>query len=157
KAERATGNMHLLIEQFDPPKWPRLGAALGVEYDVDGTALHGPGGLGSTTLPMAQLHHPLHSDKLLAELVRHRPQELTIITLGPLTVLARAMDHCPELPDLVQRLVCLGGAWHEPGNASPVAEFHFYCDPLAARQVLRSGASVTLIPLDVARKLLFSP
>src|SRR5207302_7378427 len=77
--------------------------------------------------------------------------------LGPLTVLARAIDRDPELPGLVQRPVCVGGAWHEPGNASAVAEFHFYCDPSAARQVLRSGAPITLIPLDVTRKIVFSP
>jgi inosine-uridine nucleoside N-ribohydrolase len=51
----------------------------------------------------------------------------------------------------------VGGAWHEPGNASAVAEFHFYCDPSAARQVLHSGIPLTLIPLDVMRKLVFSP
>ena len=51
----------------------------------------------------------------------------------------------------------MGGAWHEPGNVSPVAEFHFYCDPPATRKVLRSGVPLTLIPLDVSRKLLLSP
>jgi inosine-uridine nucleoside N-ribohydrolase len=51
----------------------------------------------------------------------------------------------------------MGGAVSEPGNAGPVSEFHFACDPLAARQVLRSGAPVTLVPLDVMRKVLFSP
>src|SRR5262249_20774495 len=40
---------------------------------------------------------------------------------------------------------------------SAAAEFHFYCDPPAARQVLRSQAPITLIPLDVTRKLVFSP
>src|SRR5439155_16673493 len=43
------------------------------------------------------------------------------------------------------------------GNASAVAEFHFFCDPLSARQVIRSGAPLTLIPLDVSRKLVLSP
>jgi len=38
-----------------------------------------------------------------------------------------------------------------------VAEFHFYCDPPAARQVLRCGVPLTLVPLDVMRRLLFSP
>ena len=38
-----------------------------------------------------------------------------------------------------------------------MAEFHFYCDPAAARQVLRCGAPITLLPLDVTRKLVFSP
>ncbi len=89
--------------------------------------------------------------------MRQYPREVTVVALGPLTVLARALDRDPELPLLVQRLVCVGGAWHEPGNASAVAEFHFYCDPTAARQVLRSGAPITLLPLDVTRKIVFSP
>src|SRR5262245_53691496 len=44
-ADRATQNVHLLINAVDPPKWPRLGAALPVTYDIDGTKLHGPDGL----------------------------------------------------------------------------------------------------------------
>jgi inosine-uridine nucleoside N-ribohydrolase len=155
--EQATKNVHILVEQIDPPRWPRLGAALPVEYDMDGTGLHGPGGLGGTQFPVAKLHNPHPSDKLLIDLIRQRPKEITVVALGPLTVLARALDRDGELPRLVQRLVCLGGAWHEPGNASAAAEFHFYCDPAAAHQVLRCGAPITLVPLDVARKLLVSP
>jgi inosine-uridine nucleoside N-ribohydrolase len=155
--DQASDNVHVIIKQVDPPRWPRLGAAPPVEYEIDGTSLHGPGGLGGVSFPVAKLHHPTASEKLIVELVRQQPHALTIITLGPLTVLARALDRDPELPHLVHRLVCLGGAWHEPGNATAVAEFHFCCDPLAARQVLRCGAPITLIPLDVARKILFSP
>jgi inosine-uridine nucleoside N-ribohydrolase len=156
-AEQATQNTQILIEQFDPRRWPRLGAALPADYGIDGTQLHGPGGLGGTSFPCAELHHMHASDKLVIDLIRQHPGDVTIITLGPLTVLARAFDRDPELPALVQRLVCVGGAWREPGNASAVAEFHFYCDPAAARQVLRSGLPLTLIPLDVLRKLIFSP
>jgi inosine-uridine nucleoside N-ribohydrolase len=156
-AEQATKNVHILVEQIDPRRWPRLGAALPVEYEVDGTRLHGPGGLGGVTFPCAQLHHPHSSDKLVIDLVRQDPKEVTVLCLGPLTVLARAFDRDPELPALVHRLILLGGAWHEPGNASAVAEFHFYCDPASARQVLRCGAPISLLPLDVTRKLVFSP
>jgi inosine-uridine nucleoside N-ribohydrolase len=156
-AEQATKNIQILVEQIDPPRWPRLGAALPVEYEIDGTKMHGPGGLGGVTFPCAQLHHMHSSDKLLIDLIRQNPKDVTVIALGPLTTLARAFDRDPELPSLVQRLVCVGGAWHEPGNASAVAEFHFYCDPPAARQVLQSGVPLTLVPLDVTRKLLFAP
>jgi inosine-uridine nucleoside N-ribohydrolase len=156
-AEQATKNVQILLEQLDPPRLPRLGAALPVQYDTDGTRLHGPSGLGSSSFPCAPLHHVHPADKLLTDLIRQFPKEVTVVTLGPLTVLARALDRDPELPDLVHRLVCLGGAWHEPGNASAVAEFHFYCDPEAARTVLKSGAPITLIPLDTSRKILFSP
>jgi inosine-uridine nucleoside N-ribohydrolase len=156
-AEQATKNVHILVEQLDPRRWPRLGAALPVEYEIDGTRLHGPGGLGGVQFPCAQLHHPHPSDRLLVDMVRQNPKEVTVICMGPLTVLARALDRDPDLPHLVSRLVCMGGAVTEPGNAGPITEFHFACDPLAARQVLRCGASITLIPLDVTRKVLFSP
>jgi inosine-uridine nucleoside N-ribohydrolase len=156
-AEQATKNAQILIEQLDPRRWPRIGAALPVEYEIDGTRLHGPGGLGNVSFPCAELHSPHPSDKLIADLVRQYPKDVSIVCMGPATVLARAMDLHPDLPSLVQRLVIMGGTLTEPGNAGPVSEFHFYCDPLAARTVVNSGAPVTLVPLDVMRRVLFSP
>jgi inosine-uridine nucleoside N-ribohydrolase len=156
-ADRATQNVHLLINAIDPPKWPRLGAALPVQYEIDGTKLHGPGGMGDVDLPPVTLHQPTPGDKTIVELVREYPREVAVIVLGPGTMLARAFDRDPELPALVERIVFLGGAWRVPGNATAAAEFHFYCDPEAARQILRCKTPVTLIPLDAARKLVFSP
>lgn len=156
-AEQATRNVQTLIEQMDPPRWPRVGAALPVAYDIDGTRLHGPNGLGGVNFPCAELHHPHPSDKLICDLARQHPKEITLLLLGPATVLARALDRDPELPALLKNVFVLGGAWHDAGDAGPVAEFHFLCDPAAARQVLRSGAALTLLTLDVTRKLLFSP
>jgi inosine-uridine nucleoside N-ribohydrolase len=157
EASQATQNVQIVVDQVDPPRWPRLGAALPVEYDTDGRRLHGPSGLGNVSFPCARLHHPHSSDKVLIDLLRQFPKEVTVVVMGPLTVLARAIDRDAEIPSMVQRLVCVGGAWHEPGNASAVAEFHFYCDPPAARQVLRCGAPLTLIPLDVMRKIVLAP
>jgi inosine-uridine nucleoside N-ribohydrolase len=156
-ADQATQNVHTLIEQLDPARWPRLGAAPPVVYDMDGTDLHGPGGLGGVTFPGVKKHTTVASDKQLVELVREFPRQVTIVILGPLTVLAQALDRDPELPALVERIVCLGGSWHEPGNASAVAEFHFACDPAGARRVLKCGAPIMLIPLDLTRKILLSP
>lgn len=156
-AEQTTKNVRIVLDQLDPPRWPRLGAAPEVDYGTDGTKLHGPRGLGHTDFPCASLHHLPASEKLLIELVRQYPHELTVICMGPLTVLARAIDLHPELPALIQQIVIVGGALHEPGNAGPVSEFHFFCDPKAARKALQCNASVTLIPLDMMRKVLYSP
>ena len=156
-AEQATRNVHVLVEQLDPPRWPRLGAALPVEYDVDARALHGPNGLGGVDFPCAQLHHPHPGDKLISDLVRLYPKEVSVLLLGPVTVFARALDRDPELAGMVERLVMVGGAWREAGDVTAAAEFHFYCDPASARQVLRCGAPITLLPLDVTRKAVFSP
>ena len=156
-AEQATRNIHILVEQLDPPRWPRLGAALPIDYDMDGRALHGPNGLGGVDFPCVQLHHPHPCDKLLSDLVRQYPKEIAVVLLGPATAFARALDRDSELAGLVERVVMVGGAWREGGDATAVAEFHFYCDPLAARQVLHCGAPLTLLPLDVTRKAVFSP
>src|SRR3954447_4559846 len=156
-AGQATRNVQILVEQIDPPRWPRLGAALAVTYDTDATRLHGADGLGGGNFPCAQLHHPHPADKLISDLARLYPKEIAVVILGPATVFARALDRDPDLATLVGRLVVVGGAWHEPGDASAVAEFHFFCDPPAARQVLHCGIPATLLPLDVTRKLIFSP
>src|ERR1700733_10259030 len=121
-AEQATRNVHILVEQLDPPRWPRIGAALHVEYDRDATNLHGPDGLGGMNFPCVQLHHPHPGDKLIADVVRQYPNEVAVLVLGPATVLARAFDRDVELPRLIGRLIVVGGAWHEPGDASAVAE-----------------------------------
>lgn len=156
-AEQATKNIHILVEQLDPPRWPRLGAAPAVEFEGDGRLLHGPNGLGSVSFPCSTLHHPHPSEKVVAELVKQFPEQVSILCLGPCTVLAHAIDLFPDLPSQVKRVVCIGGSLKEPGNAGPVSEFHFACDPLAARQVIRSGAPIVLIPLDVMRQVLFAP
>src|SRR5262249_57210104 len=67
-AEQATQNVQTVVEQIDPPRWPRLGAALPVEYDVDGKQLHGPGGLGGTSFPCGGLHLQLPAVKLDTQL-----------------------------------------------------------------------------------------
>jgi inosine-uridine nucleoside N-ribohydrolase len=156
-AEQATLNVHTLVGQLDPPRWPRLGAALKVRYEIDGTQLHGADGLGNAQFPEVSLHAPSFSDKLIVELVNKYPNDVTIVCLGPLTALQRALQRDPTLPQRIHRVIALGGAWREPGNATAMAEFHFYCDPEAAREVLHSKLPVTLIPLDVMRKLVFSP
>src|ERR1019366_10583357 len=91
-ADQATKNVRIVLDQLDPPRWPRLGAAPDVDYGIDGRRLHGPLGLGNTDFPCASLHHLPPSEKLLAELVRQYPNEITVICMGPLTVLSRAFD-----------------------------------------------------------------
>lgn len=156
-AQQATINVHTLITQLDPRRWPRLGSAPAVVYDVNGTAIHGYDGLGNVRFPEISLHSPPTSDRLIVELIRQFPDEVTIVCLGPATVLAGAIKRDRTIIDHIRHLVLLGGAWHEPGNATAAAEFHFYCDPEAARSVLHAGLRTTLVPLDIMRKLVFSP
>src|SRR5437588_377488 len=61
-ADKATTTLHTLVELLDPPRWPRVGAALAVTYERTATDLHGPDGLGGLNLPDVPLHHPIPAD-----------------------------------------------------------------------------------------------
>jgi inosine-uridine nucleoside N-ribohydrolase len=156
-AQQATLNVNILIDQLDPPRWPRTAAALPVEYEIDGTAMHGADGLGNINMPARTRHQSHSADKMLVELVREHPREVTIVCLGPATTVARALDRDPEIAHLIDKLVLVGGCWKEPGNAGPAAEFHFYLDPEGVKRCLHVGLHPLIIPLDVTRRLILSP
>lgn len=156
-SKQATRNVHVLIEQLDPPRWPKLGEALPVDYDINGLEIHGQDGLGGIEYPCSQLHNIQPSDKLITDLLQLHREEVTILCMGPLTAVATALERDPDLVRLIKRIVCLGGSIKEPGDAGPVSEFHFACDPHAVRHILRSDVPITMIPLDVMRKIIFSP
>ena len=156
-AEQATANVHTLVDVLDPPKWPRLAAALPARYDMDGLALHGPGGLGGVSFPTATRHALHPADKVLVELAHEHPRQATLICLGPLTTIATALDRDPTLPAVLDETILVGGAWRVAGNAGPVAEFHYYLDPDAAKRVLHAELNPLLVTLDMTRRLTFSP
>jgi purine nucleosidase len=95
---------------------------------------HGPQGLGHAELPPPS--RPL-SDRRAADLfiaeARRRPGEITLVTLGPLTNLAIALEREPTLPTLLKGWVLMGGAYRHPGNTAPTTEWNIHCDPEAAR------------------------
>ena len=156
-AEQATANVHTLIDVIDPAKWPKLAAALPAKYERNGLALHGPGGLGGVTFPSATRHSLHPADKILCELAHEHPRQVTAICLGPLTTLAAALDRDPTLPAVLDQTIIVGGCWREAGNSGPVAEFHMYLDPDAAKRVMNAELNPLLITLDVTRRLIFSP
>jgi purine nucleosidase len=111
---------------------------------------HGPQGLGHAELPPPS--RPLssrHSADLMLEEARRRPGELILVTLGPMTNLAVALDRDPELPRLLRRLVFMGGAFRVPGNTTPTTEWNIHCDPEAARRVLAAFGGADLRPLGL--------
>jgi inosine-uridine nucleoside N-ribohydrolase len=78
------------------------------------------------------------------------PDRLTLVATGPLTNLAAAERRHPGLLRRCARVVVLGGAFTGPLG---VRELNFAMDPEAADTVLGAGAAVTLVPLDVTRRL----
>ena len=116
-----------------------------------GYYFHGPAGLG-VRLPEPQSQpHSVQAPEFIVHLVSAFPGQFTVIALGPLTNIARALAIEPRLAGWIREIVVMGGAVEAPGNVTPHAEFNIYNDPQAAAIVLSSGVPVTLVGLDVLR------
>jgi inosine-uridine nucleoside N-ribohydrolase len=123
---------------------------------IDARRLHGPDGLGNAGLAVSQLARQHPAEKLISDEVRAAPGDVTIICLGPLTNVARALAREPELMDLISRVVISGGSVKSSGNATACAEFNIYADPASARAVFKSPIAKTLVPLDVSDQVIWT-
>lgn len=157
--DQAFRNLQTVVSMIDPPRWPRLGwssaplAAVPDSPEKSGLLPRdGSHGLADCEIIEALPHAPTDSAKLLAEVVREYPNELTLLTLGPLTNLQLAMERHPEFLQDLKGLYVLGGSLTANGNATAAAEFNIYADPESARSVLTSPATKTLIPLETSHK-----
>lgn len=76
---------------------------------------------------------------------------VVLVTLGPLTNVALALQKAPAIAAKVSRCVVMGGAPCCEGNVTPAAEYNIWCDPEAARLVMRSGLPIELVGWQLSR------
>ena len=115
---------------------------------------HGPTGIGYATLPEpARPRSERFAPEVIVEEARRRPGQITLITLGPLTNLALALELEPALPRLLRRWVLMGGAYRVPGNTTPVSEWNIHCDPEAAHRCFAAWQAAIDADTAVARAL----
>ncbi len=112
---------------------------------------HGRDGLGDHNYPLPRRAPEKQGavDAILATIDAN--PGLTLVTLGPLTNIALALQRKPELAAKVGRCVIMGGAPCCEGNVTPAAEYNIWCDPEAARIVMRSGVPVELVGWHLCR------
>ena len=85
----------------------------------------------------------------LIDSIKANPGQVTILAIGPLTNIAKAMRKAPEIVPLIQQIIYMGGAVHVPGNTTKTAEFNWWFDPEAAQYVVRQPVPQVVVPLDV--------
>ena len=92
-------------------------------------------GIGGVELPEPQQKPSLQlsAAEFIASTARAHPQQITLITLGPLTNAAIALRLEPRLATLLQQWVLMGGVVSARGNKAICAEANVHNDPEAAR------------------------
>ncbi len=119
--------------------------------------VHGKTGLDGADLPEPTMKLWPGAVDFIVDTVRAHPGAVTLCPLGPLTNIATALRKAPDVAEKVQEIVLMGGGYFEQGNVTPSAEFNIYVDPEAAEIVLKSGAEITMIPLDCTHQALTTP
>ncbi len=156
-AEQSTTNATAILQQLDPPLYPRIGKASvpnGASV-FDDKHLHGPDGLGGCHFQCSIRQHQHPSDKVISELLRQYPGEITILCLGPLTNLAKVCQRDPSAIAMIDQIVISGGAVEHAGNVTAAAEFNMFFNADAAKEVFHSAITKRLVPLDVTESLTF--
>lgn len=102
--------------------------------------------------PVAPPARAPHAVDFMIRKVVENPGEITLVTIGPLTNVAAALDREPRVAETVPRIVMMGGAATVPGNITPAAEFNIWADPEAAARVFASGIPITMVGLDVCEQ-----
>src|SRR5688572_27712130 len=112
---------------------------------------HGKDGFGDMNYPPpTRVPERGNAIDAIIETERANPG-LELVTLGPLTNVALALQREPGIAKNVARCVVMGGNPCCEGNVTPAAEYNIWCDPEAARVVLRSGLPVELIGWQLCR------
>lgn len=112
---------------------------------------HGLDGLGDHGFaPATRVAEAKHAVEAIVDAAYLYPG-LEVITLGPLTNLALALNADPAIAQTISRCVVMGGAPCCEGNVTPAAEFNIWVDPEAARMVFLSGLPIEMIGWQLSR------
>jgi len=163
--DKVFNNIQKVLSLIQPLHRPFI--ARGADRPLKGTTLHahsvhGEDGLGGARVECQEREEwwqvfPGRGDELITRMARKYPDEMTLIAIGPLTNLALGLQKDPEGMRKLKAVVIMGGAVRSEGNVTPHAEFNIFTDPLAAKMVFESRLQITLVPLDVTRRVSLTP
>ena len=150
--EQATRNALFAVELCGADVPVYAGAAKPLERELEpATWFHGMDGLGDCGYaPALRKIETMHAVDAIVAAAREHPG-LEVITLGPLTNLAMALEREPGIVANISRCVVMGGAACCEGNVTPAAEFNIWVDPEAARAVFLSGLPIEMVGWELSR------
>ena len=134
---------------------------------VTAVHVHGDDGLGNVSQLRNADGSPLYPSAntnisstsgvdLILEMVTRHPDELTLVALGPLTNIAKAIRKDTSKMQRVQKILVMGGAFEVYGNVTTTAEFNIFVDPHAAQEVFHANIPIGIAPLDATHQVVLT-
>ena len=163
-APRKAARNAALVQSFFAP--PHVGISVGAVAPLAGSwrdaqLIHGEDGIGGASAGHllgyeaghVQEDGPEICARRIAGFARRAGLGDAIICIGPLTNLATALRLHPDAFDGLDRIICMGGALSIPASRRGTIEFNFGSDLEAVRGVLAAVPRLTVVPLDICRRV----
>ncbi len=152
--DRAIVNARITVERAGKPDVPVFaGRAQPLCRPLETAQfVHGDDGMGDVGLPMPHRASPNPGDAVDVLLrAPHDHGALTLVTLGPLTNVAAALQQDPELLTRYERVVMMAGAPDGYGNVNATGEFNVWADPEAAQIVMHAPGNKVMVGWNISR------
>ena len=118
--------------------------------------IHGESGLDGFTFPVYEEKYDKRDGYQLIEDTLLENEDVIVVVTGPMTNLALAINHNPNILSHIKEIVLMGGSTGE-GNITKAAEFNILVDPEAADICFRAGVPMRMLGLNVTRQILVTP
>jgi purine nucleosidase len=115
--------------------------------------VHGEDGMSGVPLEVPDVEiQDQHAALALLDIATSEPGQHVLITLGPLTNIAIAIEIDPLFLTRFTHTYMMVGSSDARGNVAPTGEFNAWADPEAAKIVIEATGEKTMIGWDVSRK-----
>ena len=123
-----------------------------IEQGNDGVEFHGADGMGGSGLDYTErCLSDVPAWDFMLEKIKENPDEIDLITLGPLTNVALAIQKDLETMKHLRSITIMGGSFERKGNTTPYAEYNIWFDAEACAVVvdlLAEDVDITFVGLD---------
>ena len=149
-----TQNMQFFAENFFPGVRIAKGSrtALVKNNPRNADDVHGKSGMGA--YEVGPQTYPVEPDAIIAmaDVLRNSEKPVTLVTLGPLTNVAKLVIMYPELKANIKEVYTMIGSIKGAGNITSYAEFNSYYDPESFDLVVKSGVKMIINPMELGNE-----
>lgn len=114
--------------------------------------VHGEDGMGGAALPApSRVSEPTDAVETLLVIAAEESGRHDLVTLGPLTNIALALQQDPGLLTRFGQVFMMAGSPDGVGNVNALGEYNVWADPEAATTVLAAPGNKTMIGWNISR------
>lgn len=150
--KQTTKNACFIVQNYADKDYPVYqGASQGLNTPLhNAEEVHGKNGLGTKIIAKNVTKKIANKAnygaiEAMRDCILSNPNQIELVSVGPVTNIANLFTTYPEVIDLVKRVVLMVGSIDGKGSITPYASFNAYCDPDAIQIVLDKAKNVPII------------